>query len=563
MSRSGFIFLAVFSLAFYFASCSGRVPSDANIVDGLAEDSTADMNFYNLYVDEDDSNRKMQYAEIFLSKLDTASVNPAAAQMCDTLADYYENVRHLFSKAISYSERALRIYEANGMKHPQAECLYRLAKLYYKQGAYHKTLQYTDRALKLFEEEKDEMRALDCYNLLGMVYQLCRDYDVSKKFFAKYVDGVRRNNDSSRFVYALNNAAVLENTLGDTLKTLKLIEQSLEISKDLGDSAVICRVSLNSAGICMNMGLFDKSLIYLDTAYAYVGDNVEYLGEYHLFKGLNSYQKNDYDSAIRSIIKAKDCYSSGEFDMRIRDCWLKLQHLYELKGNTDSAYVCLKRYDELRERLRSEEMFLELFKAQNQIILSREHDKMYREKVRGGIILFTVLAAALVAASVTVVIYRKKKNSIVLNEQKLKAEKDLYHLKALQKFQMDRLIEDIVSRLSKLSSHTGEASVRNTLKSICNDLMSGRDDDQWKEISNYIPDSESEFLSKLVSDFPDLTTNERRLCVLLNKNLSTKEISEITRQSIKSINVARTRLRGKLGITGSDTLIQDVLSKYN
>lgn len=132
VKRSGFIFLAVFSLAFYFASCSGRVPSDANIVDGLAEDSTADMNFYNLYVDEDDSNRKMQYAEIFMSKLDTASVNPVAAQMCDTLADYYENVRHLFSKAISYSERALRIYEANGMKHPQAECLYRLAKLYYK-----------------------------------------------------------------------------------------------------------------------------------------------------------------------------------------------------------------------------------------------------------------------------------------------------------------------------------------------------------------------------------------------------------------------------------------------
>lgn len=543
--------------------CSGGKRFHERAHEDLAQEQTADMNFYNLYVNEQALEPKMQYAEIFLSKLDTSSLNPLAAQMCDTLAHYYEHTKHLYSKAISYTERALGIYGANSSRHSLAECHYRLARLHYRKGSYHKTLLHTTKALEIYRRLDDRMRVLDCYNLLGMVYQLCRDYDLSKKFFARYVEGVRENKDSSRFVFALNNAAVLENMLGDSLKTIKLIEQSLNVSKSIGDSSVICRVCLNSAGICMNMGMLDNSRKYLDQALGYAANDIEHLGGYYLYDGLYSYYKADYEHAIESIVEATEYYSQGEFEMKSKDCWLRLQHLYELTGNTDSAYACLKRYNQIRESLKSDEMFLELFKAQNQIMLSSEKEKIYRSQLRNGIIFFALLLAAIVVAAVTVILYRRKKSRIELHEQALKAEKDLYHIQALQKYHTDRLVEDTVGKLGRLSSHTSDASVRTALKSICNDLMATRDGDQWKEISNYIPDSESEFISRLVKDFPELTTNERRLCVLLNKNLSTKEISEITRQSIKSINVARTRLRGKLGITGSDALIQDILSRYN
>jgi DNA-binding CsgD family transcriptional regulator len=56
----------------------------------------------------------------------------------------------------------------------------------------------------------------------------------------------------------------------------------------------------------------------------------------------------------------------------------------------------------------------------------------------------------------------------------------------------------------------------------------------------------------LQQQFPDLSPNERRLCAFLRLNMSSKEISTITGQSIHSIQVARTRLRKKLQLTHSE-----------
>jgi DNA-binding CsgD family transcriptional regulator len=52
--------------------------------------------------------------------------------------------------------------------------------------------------------------------------------------------------------------------------------------------------------------------------------------------------------------------------------------------------------------------------------------------------------------------------------------------------------------------------------------------------------------------FPDLSPSERRLCAFLKLDMTTKEISAITHQNAKSIDVARTRLRKKLNLTGTD-----------
>ena len=68
------------------------------------------------------------------------------------------------------------------------------------------------------------------------------------------------------------------------------------------------------------------------------------------------------------------------------------------------------------------------------------------------------------------------------------------------------------------------------------------------------------FYDKLNALSPDLSTNERRLCAFLKLSMSTKEISSITGQSPRSIDVARTRLRKKLNLTNNDSSLSDFLS---
>ena len=64
-----------------------------------------------------------------------------------------------------------------------------------------------------------------------------------------------------------------------------------------------------------------------------------------------------------------------------------------------------------------------------------------------------------------------------------------------------------------------------------------------------------DFYDALNKKFPDLTPNEKRLCAFLRLNMTTKEISAITHQSVQSINMARFRLRKKMNMEHDDNLI--------
>jgi len=72
--------------------------------------------------------------------------------------------------------------------------------------------------------------------------------------------------------------------------------------------------------------------------------------------------------------------------------------------------------------------------------------------------------------------------------------------------------------------------------------------------------SHNEFLSRLLSKFPFLTNQEKRLLVLLRIGLSTKEIAPVLNITTKSVEIGRHRLRIKLNLTKDENLIQFVKS---
>ena len=133
----------------------------------------------------------------------------------------------------------------------------------------------------------------------------------------------------------------------------------------------------------------------------------------------------------------------------------------------------------------------------------------------------------------------------------------------MQQYKTDMLVEETIGGLNRLGSDTDDPQLKSELSRICNVLRDTKEHDEWKEMKAFVPRFNSDFYKNLITQYPALTINERRLCVFLNMNLTTKEISDITRQSVQSINTARGRLRKKLGITGDNISIQEFLSKFN
>ncbi len=90
---------------------------------------------------------------------------------------------------------------------------------------------------------------------------------------------------------------------------------------------------------------------------------------------------------------------------------------------------------------------------------------------------------------------------------------------------------------------------------IITELQGYVDQDTWAEFEIRFQQVHNDFYTKVNDMHPDLTANEKKLCAFLRLNMTTKEISAITYQTVNSITVARARLRKKLNLESEENLI--------
>jgi len=93
------------------------------------------------------------------------------------------------------------------------------------------------------------------------------------------------------------------------------------------------------------------------------------------------------------------------------------------------------------------------------------------------------------------------------------------------------------------------------IQDILREMQSNLDNTVWNEFEVRFQQVHKDFYRKLMQKYPDLTPNEIKICAFLKLNMSSKEISAITFQSVKSLEVARHRLRKKMGIDRDDNLV--------
>jgi hypothetical protein len=108
-------------------------------------------------------------------------------------------------------------------------------------------------------------------------------------------------------------------------------------------------------------------------------------------------------------------------------------------------------------------------------------------------------------------------------------------------------------------STTGIKQDDSWILEIIRDLEKTQEKSVWNEFEVRFQQVHNDFYKKLNDINPELSTNERRLCAFLKLNMTTKEISTITGQIPRSIDVARTRLRKKLNLTNSEVSLIEFL----
>ena len=193
--------------------------------------------------------------------------------------------------------------------------------------------------------------------------------------------------------------------------------------------------------------------------------------------------------------------------------------------------------------------------------MRQEREKQLR---RQSTVTLAASASIIVLLTVVFVFYARQKKTREIIRQKnneLSDVNETLEMERMQQYNMSCIAKEISGKLYAINKDISDSALRSKILTMCSELEGQDSDTRWNELNKYVPELNSDMLKKLLKHYPNLTVNERRLCAFLNMNLTTKEISAITRQSVQSINTARTRLRRKLGLKGGGISIQEFISR--
>lgn len=424
------------------------------------------------------------------------------------------------------------------------------------------------------------------YNNLGNLYFDIEDYKDAKNYFniahQKFID----NKDEYNAAITLTNISNIHNKFGENQKA---IDGYLKVIKTFSanenwENLVSTYHSL--AEIYSTQKQFLKAQEYIDKALKLIAQKEKtkssFLGPISFYKAKVfytaselSYNENRMDAAINFAHKSLKLSYANEYRKTLSENARILSKIYDRKNKIDSALYYSKIYIKFSEEYNLEHDLKKIVQLKMQyqfddILRAKAVDEVKKQAANKrtkliylGISIFTVLGIIIV-----LLLYRNQKiktTKVSLNKEKLELEKaaldqDLEYKKKELASKMIYVLEKnefIISIAKRLLDLKPELSKDNqsAIQPIIYELKQNSTSKIWDEFEIRFKEVHSDFYDKLNRLYPDLTPNEIKICAFLRLNMSTKEISAITHQSVKSINMARFRLRKKLNIETEENLI--------
>lgn len=449
------------------------------------------------------------------------------------------------------------------------------------------------KALTLYYECLDIAKSNDLdevtphlYNNLGNLYFDIEDYKDANKYFNTAYKQFSEQNDKYSAALALSNISNIYSKLGENDQAIKGYLQVIKSFSSNGNWEDIVSTYHSLAEIYLAEKKYDKVQEYINAAIKVINENEnknsKYRGPISFYKAKVyytaaelAYNRDEMDKAIDFAHKSLKFSYSNSYKKNIYENARILSKIYDKKNRIDSALHYNKVYIKYSEeynaeydlkkiiQLKMQYQFDDILRAKAIEEVKEQAENKRTKLIYLGISIFTVLGIIIM-----ILLYRNqtvKTAKVMLTKEKLELEKatldqDIEYKKKELASKMIYVLEKnefIISIGKKLMDLKPELNKENqsVVQQIINELKQNSSNKIWDEFEIRFKEVHSAFYENLNRMYPDLTPNEIKICAFLRLNMSTKEISAITHQSIKSINMARFRLRKKLDIETEENLI--------
>lgn len=504
------------------------------------------------------------------------------AENVATLGDSYIAKDQLEEAKIYYAE-SLDYFdlETNLFDHTQISMI--LGNINLAQNKYIEALELYQSCLDISKENDFKPLLPHLYNNLGNLYLQIEDYDDAQANYLEAQVLFKEMGDAYTAAIVLSNISNIKSILGNSEDAISGYLDVIRVFSINENWADIARAYNLISQIYFDKEQYKKSEEYLELALNMLkntkSDHDGPLSIYQadIFTTAAKLSFNDarFEEAKKYAWDGLKLASSNSYKETIYENARILSMIYDKTGQIDSALVYTKIYIKNNEEFQNENDLKRITQLKMQyefdeILRAREIDKFSREAAYKrkelifiGISIFTILAVVIL---ILLYINQKAKTlKATLRHENLELEKeklsrDIDYKKKELASNMMYLIEKnefITSMARKLVEikPTAKKDNQNILQQIINELKLNSSSKIWDEFELRFKEVHSDFYDALSEAFPDLTPNEIKICAFLRLNMSTKEISSITHQSVKSINMARFRLRKKINMDREENLI--------
>lgn len=451
-------------------------------------------------------------------------------------AAYYfsEGVIHFhlseYPRAADNLFKALQDYKDKVHGNEKCKTLNYIGRSYYDQKIYDKALEYYELALICSEQNNYFMGVSAGMNNIGAVLNTKGLYEDAKSNFLKAIKLNTQCNNEHWLAINYGNLGYMELKLGDTLKCLEWYQKSIELADQIDFYKMKSKAMYNLGSLYYKTEALDSAINILKKAF--------------------------------QISKDQKCYPENmSISSKLHDIYISLE-------DTSQAYIYEIENKLVREAHFNREDLAQIYDAEMRYNLELEKNHRRIELIKNR---FRNLAVILLLILINIVVllfyhrrgknlYKAKQKELLVNQELMLKNKELAS-KTMYLVQKNNMIIGISEELSSLLDSISNDDIFTKINQLSKRLKSNSNEEVWKEFEVYFQNVYPDFYVRLLDKYPTITKSELKLCAFLRMNMSTKEISSITGQKTSSLEVARSRLRKKLGLVNTDTSFTTFLSK--
>ena len=460
-----------------------------------------------------------------------------------------------------------------------------------RENSFFKALQTYFSCLERVEKEKkpDLLKVAKLKKRIGGNYFHVSNLEKAQTYWEESYEIYLDQNEEKEISDLLNNLAVIFYRKQEYENAKKYFKRSSRIKTKLGqDEELLVPIYLNLSSIFIAEEAYDSSFYYCnkanEIAEAY---NVNHLkGICASGIGIHYLAMDEVKLAKRFLLKSMEYSDELPSIQTELEVLRSLAECYDELNQIDSANsirreIVSLQYDlavKQSSKIGSVDEFA-YWQKQKEAELKIVNAEKENERLKKRMLLLLIIALVVLVLAVFFSIFQRFKrisaskkldelriSTMEVEQQKMTAELESKNKEALlQQQQIDHKNRELsmatlhmVAKNDMLSEIRQFLSIKlpdNTsiLKKIDSFISS---DSDWEQFKIQFENVHTNFFKVLTSSYPEITSEEIRLCAYLRMNLDSKEIAQILFISPDAVNKRRARLRKKMKLNREDNLNQ-------